>query len=240
MYPYEMGNNIRGILDIEPEEVSPSASLVQVFQDIADAARECGISGKMTPSQMADNILAIVKSKLNVVADETFTGHTMYCRSFYNGSQVAGNWTLAEGSQYAEINENGRIDIEDDVDSQTIVVSCQYGTTTATKSIVISQSTNQLTIECDNVLRGTSAVILARYNQTVVEPTWSVEDGSANATISQNGTLTILGNGDVVVQAIYEGITTQKTLEVEYVANTTSSTSIGDDNSLTTSTSTVV
>ena len=125
------------------------------------------------------------------------------------------------------------------VQQQTIGVRCSYNQLTAQKSILVSYD-NQLSIECDNVLCGTSAVILARYNQTVVEPTWSVEDGSANATISQNGTLTILGNGDVVVQAIYEGITTQKTLEVEYVANTTSSTSIGDDNSLTTSTSTVV
>lgn len=182
--PLDMGNAIRGLCGIEEMEL-PEANLPDVFQDIADAIRECGVLGTMTPLDMPEKISQIVVGhKLEIVSDDEFVGKTMYCRSFYDGNQVAGNWTLAEGSQYAEINENGRIDIEDDVDSQTIVVSCQYGTTTTTKSIVVSHATNQLTIECDNVLRGTSAVILARYNQTVVEPTWSVEDGSANATIS--------------------------------------------------------
>ena len=31
MYPYEMGNRIRDIKDSDPQEVSPSAKLVEVF-----------------------------------------------------------------------------------------------------------------------------------------------------------------------------------------------------------------
>lgn len=86
MYPYEMGNRIRSIKDIDPQEVSPSATLVEVFQDIALATRECGVVGTMTPLQMPDRIRSIVVGhELTIVSEDEFVGKTLYCRSFYDG-----------------------------------------------------------------------------------------------------------------------------------------------------------
>ena len=59
MYPYEMGNRIRDIKDIDPQEVSPSAKLVDVFQDMATAVRACGVLGLMTPLQIPEKIYQI-------------------------------------------------------------------------------------------------------------------------------------------------------------------------------------
>lgn len=49
--PLDMGNAIRALCGIEEREL-PDANLPDVFQDIADAIRECGVLGTMTPLEM--------------------------------------------------------------------------------------------------------------------------------------------------------------------------------------------
>ncbi len=62
---------------------------------------------------------------------------------------------------------------------------------TATKTIEISYD-NQLSIEGDVAMQGSTGSVVARYNGEVVAPTWSVVSGAANATIGNDGAITIL------------------------------------------------
>ena len=211
-----------------------------MFQDIALATRECGVVGTMTPLQMPDRIRSIVVGhELTIVSEDEFVGKTLYCRSFYDGTQVAATWSLTSGSQYATINENGRVDVNSGVQQKTIGVRCSYNQLTAQKSILVSYD-NQLSIECDNSLVGTSATILARYNQEIVQPQWSLMEGSSIASIASDGTLTITGTGTVTIEVQYQGYTTDKTISVEYEPNTSSETVVNEDGSITTTTETTI
>ena len=58
IYPRNMGNAIRSIKNVT-EASLPEANLPSVFQDIADAIRACGITGTMSPGNMATEIEAI-------------------------------------------------------------------------------------------------------------------------------------------------------------------------------------
>jgi hypothetical protein len=87
-------------------------------------------------------------------------------------------------------------------------------------------------------MSGTSGNAIARYNSTVVSPTWSITSGNAYATVSQNGSITITGSGTITLQAVYSGYTTTKTIVLQYVANQSTTTEVGEDGSVTTTTTT--
>lgn len=57
MLPKEMGNVIRSIKNVP--YTSQQGTLNGIFQDMADAIRACGVSGKMTPMQIPDKVLQI-------------------------------------------------------------------------------------------------------------------------------------------------------------------------------------
>lgn len=57
--PLNMGNEIRDLKDLTPASV-PQSNLSAVFQDMADAIRECGVTGTMTPLEMPTKIGSIV------------------------------------------------------------------------------------------------------------------------------------------------------------------------------------
>lgn len=57
--PLNMGNEIRDLKDLTPATI-PQSNLSAVFQDVADAIRECGVSGTMTPIEMPTKIGDIV------------------------------------------------------------------------------------------------------------------------------------------------------------------------------------
>ena len=57
--PLNMGNEIRDLKDLTPASL-PQSSLSAVFQDMANAIRECGVSGTMTPLEMPTKIGSIV------------------------------------------------------------------------------------------------------------------------------------------------------------------------------------
>lgn len=57
MYPRQMGNRIRSIRNVP--SAAEQTTLNGILSDIAVAIRACGVSGTMTPSQMADKVLLI-------------------------------------------------------------------------------------------------------------------------------------------------------------------------------------
>lgn len=144
---------------------------------------------------------------------------------------------MAQGAQYATINSNGRININSGVQNQTLAISCTVDGSTATRVIEVTYD-NQLSIEGSDSMSGTSGTVVARYNGTVVTPTWSITSG--NATISNNGMITIVQSEDITVSATYNGYTTTKNISLTYSANTTSETIVEEDGSVTTITETTI
>lgn len=57
--PLNMGNEIRDLKDLTPAS-TPQSNLSAVFQDVANAIRECGVTGTMTPLEMPTKIGSIV------------------------------------------------------------------------------------------------------------------------------------------------------------------------------------
>ena len=96
-----------------------------------------------------------------------FSGKSFLCQCTVQGRLVTGNWTLADGNQYAEMNENGKVSIKQGVVGQAITICCRYGTATAQKTITVSYD-NQLTIECATAIVGESGTAIAIYNSEVV------------------------------------------------------------------------
>lgn len=101
---------------------------------------------------------------LEIQSPDTFAGRTLYLKCAYDEQQAtASSWNLDSGGEYATLNQNGRLDVVEGTQNQTISVSCSYLQYTASKSIVVSYG-NQLDIECADSIRGTSTTLIARYN----------------------------------------------------------------------------
>ena len=177
--------------------------------------------------------------ELRIQCDDTFSGKVFYCKAFYNNEQVLGTWAITAGSQYATINSNGRVDVVSGTQSQSLTITCSANGLTATKQVTAS-SANQLTIEGADAMTGTSGNVVARYNEAVVQPTWSITSGGNCATIDQTGAITISQSGTIVVQAVHEGLTTTKTIQLTYAANKSSETIVKPDGSVTTMEETIV
>lgn len=188
------------------------------------------------------NIVAVTHT-FDVITEDQYVGKYFYCICKYDGEQVVGNWTLSEGSQYASINSNGKVTINSGVQSQRITIDCSYTVNnqsyTASKTITISYD-NQLAIECSDTLTGTSGNAIARYNDNIVTPTWSIILGSQYATINASGEITILDSGAIIIQAEHRDYRTIKNVNVVYVAGQSTSTEVNDDGSVTTTTTTTV
>ena len=176
----------------------------------------------------------IVKIEEPVISgDNTFVGQTIYCKCLVKGAPVAADfWQLTSGGEYATINTNGRIDVNEGVTGQSITIQCMYQGDVVEKTITISYG-NQLEIDCLDQLVGTSATVVARMNGLVVSPTWSILSGNEHASIDSNGTLTILDSGSVEIQAEYIGLTATKMVRLKYDSDTTSRTIVNEDGSVT-------
>lgn len=171
---------------------------------------------------------------LSIISDDEYVGKVLYCVAKYDDDMVyPGDWAITSGNQYATINSNGRVDIISGTVSQTIVVQCSYSNIIQTKQIVVSYD-NQLSIECDNVMRGTSGNVIARYNFEIVTPVYQITSGGSNATIDATGAITITASGLITVQATYSGYTTTKDISLIYEQNVESETVVNDDGSVTT------
>jgi len=174
---------------------------------------------------------------LEIIADSSYVGKVFYCTCKYDGRVVSGSWIISYGDQFASINENGKVTIYEDVLGEDIEITCTYEDSIAVVEINISYD-NQLTIECADTITGTSGNAFARYNSTVVTPTWSITSGGAYASIDATGAITITDSGQITLQAVYTTYTTTKTINVVYDAGTTTETTLGDDGSVTTETTT--
>ena len=181
------------------------------------------------------NIALKIEHDFDIIAEDTFTGKFFYCTCSYDGKAVSGTWSLTGGSQYASINSNGKVTINEGVTSQQIEITCTYRQSTATKQITVSYD-NQLTIECQDLIAGTSGNAIARFNSTVVEPTWSITSGSQYGTIDSSGNINVLGTGEITVNAAYSSYTATKAVSLYYDASTTSHTEVNEDGSVTTET----
>lgn len=172
-----------------------------------------------------------------IYGPSTFTGKNFNLQTKYDGVTVTPQWTIVTGSQYATINQWGRVDIVSGTVEQNIVVQAVYGLYSEQKTIEITYD-NQLIISCPDTITGESGSCVALYNNEGCSPVWSITSGSSNATINQSGEITIIQSGDITVQAVYNGYTTTKTITLEYVAGTTQETVINEDGSVTETTTT--
>ena len=122
--------------------------------------------------------------------------------------------------------------------SKSITVSCTYDGNTVTKTMTVSYD-NQLSIQCADTLSGTDGNVVVTYNGEFVAPnlvTFTISSGGSHASIDSNGTITITSSGTIVLQASYNGYTTNKSIVLNYIANTSSQTTVNDDGSVTTET----
>ena len=104
----------------------------------------------------------------------------------------------------------------------------------------IDGNINPLTIECPNTITGTSANVIARYNSTIITPTWSITSGNSCASIDNTGAITIIDSGNITIQAIYNDFTTTKDISVVYDANTETEITIDENGSIITETTTTL
>lgn len=175
----------------------------------------------------------------NIISENAYAGKFFYCVSKYDNETVFGTWSITSGSQYASINENGKVTINEGVTGGSITIQCVYDGNTATKDITVSYD-NQLTIECSSELIGTSGNAIARYNTTIVSPTWSITSGNQYATITSSGEITIISSGSITLSATYNGYQATRTVNVTYISGQSSSTEVNEDGSVTTTTTTTV
>lgn len=181
---------------------------------------------------------------LEIICDNSYTGKKFLCQFRLNGNPIGGaqlTLSITSGSEYASINTNGQVSINEGTLNQQITITAIYNRSDNIAAAVATTTItydNQLLIECADTLTGTSGNAIARYNSNVVTPTWSITSGGANATIDATGAITITATGSITIQATHLGYTATKVVAVEYQANTESSTTANDDGSTTTTTTT--
>ncbi len=174
---------------------------------------------------------------LSVISESQYTGKSFIMVARFGAHQVYPTWSITSGNQYATINSNGKVTIVSGTQNQQITVQAVYNGNTATKTITISYD-NELAIDGSDTMTGTSGNVVARYNGTVVTPTWSITSGNQYATIDNTGAITIVASGTIVVSATYSDYTTTKTINVVYEANTQTQTEVDPDTGTTTTTTT--
>lgn len=164
---------------------------------------------------------------------QQYTGKSFLLTSTYDGNTVYPSWTIVSGSQYVTINSNGKVTINEGVTNQSIEIQASYNGETDNKTITVSYD-NQLTIESADTITGTSGNVIARYNSTVVTPTWSITSGNQYATINSSGEITIISSGTITVSASYNNYSATKNITLVYDSSTSTEVEVNDDGSITT------
>ena len=182
---------------------------------------------------------AISLPTLKIQGESEYTGKQFYLTAKFGSTTVYPVWSITSGGTYASINQNGKVSITEGADGNTIIVRAVYRGNIDDKEITVSYD-NQLTIEGLDTMVGTSGNVIARYNSSVVSPTWSITSGSSYASIDSSGNITIIGTGTIVVSCSYNNYTTTKTIEVEYASGASSQTTISEEGTVTTETTIVV
>jgi len=162
-----------------------------------------------------------------------YTGKSFLLTSTYDGNTVYPSWTIVSGSQYVTINSNGKVTINEGVTNQSIEIQASYNGETDNKTITVSYD-NQLTIESADTITGTSGNVIARYNSSVVTPTWSITSGNQYATIDSSGEITIISSGTITVSASYNNYSANKNINLIYDSSTSTEVEVNEDGSTTT------
>jgi hypothetical protein len=189
-------------------------------------------NGKKSKLHIADT-----KSRrmLEITNDGEFAGKTFICRCELNKKPViGGQWSLLEGQQYAEMNQNGKVEVKPGASGGSITVKCQYQGYAATKSIRVSYG-DQLAVEGPDRFVGTAGNVVAVYNGEVVQPAWAVADGQQHVQIDSSGGMQFSASGKATITASYDGHTCAKRIEIQYRAGTTQRTTVDEDGTVTTS-----
>ena len=164
---------------------------------------------------------------------QQYTGKSFLLTSTYDGNTVYPSWTILSGSQYVTINSNGKVTINEGVTNQSIEIQASYNGETDNKTITVSYD-NQLTIESADTITGTSGNVIARYNSSVVTPTWSITSGNQYATINSSGEITIISSGTITVSASYNNYSAIKNITLVYDSSTSTEVEVNEDGSTTT------
>jgi len=183
-----------------------------------------------------------ISATLQIIGESQYTGKSFILSAKYGDRTVYPTWSITAGSQYASINNNGKVTINSGVQNQNITVSASWTnsmneTYTETKTITISYD-NELAIDGASTMTGTTGNVIARYNGNVVTPTWVITSGNQYATIDNTGAISIVSSGTIIVSATYSVYTTTKTIELIYEANTSTETVVDPDTGTTTTTTT--
>ena len=168
-----------------------------------------------------------------------YTGKSFNLTYIYNNRIVGPTWSIISGGQYATINEHGKVEIDVGVVNETIIVQAIYRGHTTTKTITISYD-NQLIIEGADTITGTEGNVIARFNNTIVNPEWTITNGNNFASIDNRGNITVLSSGTIELTAEYQrnGITytTEKQIEIIYDTESTTETTIDENGTVITET----
>ena len=173
---------------------------------------------------------------LVIYGESQYVGKTFILTAKYGDRTVYPTWTIIAGNSYATVNSNGngKINIVQGAQNNTITVQASYNGYTETKDIIVTYDSHQLLIDSANTITGTSGNVIARYDGTVITPTWTITSGGSNATINSSGEITIIQSGNITVQAVYNDYTTTKNITLVYDAGTTTETEVNEDGSTTT------
>lgn len=174
---------------------------------------------------------------LEIIGPDSYTGKSFLVSAMYNGNLVNALWSITQGSQYASINEYGKVTIEEGVEGQTIIIiRATYNNMVAEAMATISYD-NQLVISSADTMYGTSGNVIAAYNGAAVTATWTTISATGG-TMDSAGNITITGNGSITVQATYNGYTATKTITLIYEPGTSTETTIDPETGATTTTTT--
>ena len=178
-----------------------------------------------------------VQHVLAVNSSNSYTGRYFFLTATYDGVVVNPEWYITSGGTYATINQNGRVDIVENTINQSISVLASYRNEVATVNINVTYD-NQLAIECPTEITGTSGNAFARFNSTIVQPTWSITSGGSYASIANDGTITLTATGTITLSATYNGYTATKNVDVVYSQNTETQTEVDPETGAITTTTT--
>ena len=184
--------------------------------------------------------ISLISEFLELITENSYTGKYFYCVCRYGKRQVNGTWSIISGGQYATINEHGKVEIDVGVIDEDITIKVEFEGKTAIKTINVSYD-NQITIEGPDIITGTTGNIIARFNTTIVNPEWTIVNGNNFATIDNRGHITIISSGTIEVEAEYtrnnNTYTTSKQIELVYDTGTTTETTIDENGTVITETS---
>lgn len=176
---------------------------------------------------------------LSIIGENSYTCKNFILSAKYNNRIVNPSWSILSGNAHATINSNGKVTIAEGTINEILVVQASYKESTITKQITISYD-NELTIEGADTITGTSGNVIARYNSTIVTPSWGITQGNGLASIDNDGIITITASGTIIIEADYNGYSASKEIELIYDAGSSTETTIDENGTITTETTTTI